>query len=138
MVERNRRLGYLSLVVLGVVALILCPAFRSRRSRAPTPAREAALRERSKRDAAEIIKAQEVLQEYADIGFVRKTDMPAGRIWVNPLLWLVLNRDQKEGFIEDMALAHQTLAGSSVVEILSYADDQKLGQHGGLGTKILK
>ena len=109
---------------------------RSGAAYAPTaPSAEQKLRAREQDDRS---KAQAYLDELLQSGAVEKVELDVGYVWVDPLVWAMMNRDQKERFIVRMSFICDTLAHAPAVRIKSYSDDAVLGKYGMLGAKILR
>ena len=79
--------------------------------------------------------AEAFFKDVMESGAVRK--VKAQVVWVEPLVWAMMNRDEKEATITNCAAAMAALGGTPTVTIKSYANDRTLGGHGVLrGTYI--
>jgi hypothetical protein len=67
---------------------------------------------------------EKLLRELTDAGILKKTAAPD--FWVDPTLWLMLNRDQKETLVKGLQGCSAVVSGNSSVRVLSYSNDALL------------
>lgn len=103
---------------------------------------EATIKRAEDRQAREALleDAKPFIEQAIKSGLIKKIAAERRRIWVDPLIWRLMNRDTKEGFLKVGGIYCATLMGNSHARVIvkSYQDDTVLGQYGLLGAEIYK
>lgn len=131
--EMAMGIGCLVLIALVVGACIYFAGSHGKPSRV-RPMEDEVSRPTDKQKAA----GRKLLKGLIEAGMILRVDLEFGEVWVDPGVWAIMNRDEKEEFILLMTNIRESLTGDVGIQIKSYRDDALLGKFGILGAKIVR